>query len=225
MFMSYIPSTTLESVRPSLTTENKFSIQSKLESIFNTLRSLKVPTGYKIEGVAGEGMQDFHMDEHDSRQVDTVSDFEDFQFSVSSLPPSPAFVAFLRSFLPPSNTECVFTHGDIRPANIMVQQEASGVYIVSGIIDWEMSGLYPDYMESTQVLHRFDRNVENDWYRYIPHCISPARYPERFLVTRIWKMSLSFDAIKEDEYTLSMRWDSANGDVAFELTILDQKER
>jgi hypothetical protein len=63
-----------------------------------------------------------------------------------------------------------------------------------------MSGFIPEYMESTQILHLFDRNVGSDWYHYVPHCIAPARHPERFLVMRIWKMSLGFSTIKEDDY-------------------------
>jgi hypothetical protein len=82
----------------------------------------------------------------------------------------------------------------------MVEQDTDGQYTVSGIIDWEMSGFYPEYLESMQVLHLFDRNVESDWYHYLPHCISPSRHPERFLVGRIWTMSLGFSAVKEDQY-------------------------
>ena len=201
MLMTYIPSTTLESVWPNLTLDNKLSIQNRLQSIFSTLRSLKLPPGRNMGGVSGEGVRDVHMDDHDTQQINTLSAFEDFQFSVNTLPPSPAFTTFLRSFLPPANIQCVFTHGDVRPANIMVEQDTdSGTYIVSGIIDWEMSGFYPEYMESMQVLHLFDRNVGSDWYHYLPHCISPARHPERFLVGRIWNMSLGFSAVKEDEY-------------------------
>lgn len=200
MLMTYIPTTTLESVWPHLTVNNKLSIQNRQQSIFSTLRSLKLPSGRNMGGVGGEGVQDFHMDDHHTQQVNTMSAFEDFQFSVNELPPSPAFTRFLRSFLPPSNKECVFTHGDLRPANIMVEQDTDGGYTVSGIIDWEMSGFYPEYMESIQVLHLFDRNVESDWYHYLPHCISPTRHPERFLVGRIWDMSLGFSAVKKDEY-------------------------
>ena len=200
MLMTYIPTTTLESVWPNLTLDNKLSIQNRLQSIFSTLRSLKLPPDRNMGGVSGEGVRDVHMDDHDTQQLNTISAFEDFQFSVNTSPPSPAFTTFLRSFLPPSNNECVLTHGDVRPANIMVEQDTDGGYTVSGIIDWEMSGFYPEYMESMQVLHLFDRNVESDWYHYLPHCISPARHPERFLVGRIWKMSLGFSAVKEDEY-------------------------
>jgi hypothetical protein len=203
MLMTYFPTTTLESVWPKLTLNNKLPIQNRVQSIFSTLRSLTLPPGRNMGGVRGEGVRDVHMDDHDTQQLNTISAFEDIQFSVNTLPPSPAFTTFLRSFLPPPNNECVFTHGDVRPANIMVEQNIDGGYTISGIIDWEMSGFYPEYMESMQVLHLFDRNVESDWYHFLPHCISPTRHPERFLVGRIWKMSLGFSAVKEDEYHIT----------------------
>ncbi|CAG8958701.1 hypothetical protein HYFRA_00011543 [Hymenoscyphus fraxineus] len=194
MFMTYIPTTTLQTAWRNLTAENKLSIQDSLQSYFVTLRSLKMPLGHNMGGVRGEGVQDFHMVEHKPQLLKTMLEFEDWQFSVDEdkHPPSRAFTTFLRNFLPPSSNECVFTHGDLRPANIMVKQNAESNYIISGIIDWEMSGFYPEYVESMQVLHLFNRHDESDWYHYLPHCISPARHPERFLVGRIWDTSLGF---------------------------------
>lgn len=200
MLMSYIPSTTLADVWPNITCNNKAMIQQDLQRIFLELRSLELPPGQKLGGVKGEGVQDVHMDDHDQQQVTTISAFEDFQFSVDDYPPSQAWTSFLRSFLPPPSDKVVFTHGDVRPANIMVKLDADDNYTVSGIIDWETSGFYPEYLESMQVLHLFDRNVENDWYKYLPQCISPARHPERFLVGRIWRLSIGYSAVKEDHY-------------------------
>jgi len=40
----------------------------------------------------------------------------------------------------------------------MVKQDTDGGYTISGIIDWEVSGFYPEYIESMQVLHFLDQN-------------------------------------------------------------------
>ncbi|KAI1193217.1 kinase-like domain-containing protein [Nemania serpens] len=48
----------------------------------------------------------------------------------------------LPDFLPHSD-RAVLTHGDIGPRNIMVNASAS----ITGLIDWENSGWYPDYWE------------------------------------------------------------------------------
>ncbi len=52
----------------------------------------------------------------------------------------------LPSMLPRSDAS-VFTHGDLTPRNIMVDQGR-----ITGVIDWEDSGWYPDYWEYTNMM-------------------------------------------------------------------------
>jgi len=40
----------------------------------------------------------------------------------------------------------------------MVKQNTDGGYTISGIIDWEVSGFYPEYIESMQGFTLFDQN-------------------------------------------------------------------
>ncbi|KAJ6780380.1 hypothetical protein PWT90_03524 [Aphanocladium album] len=51
----------------------------------------------------------------------------------------------------------VFTHADLNPRNIMVRQVKSadgcGAWEVSGIIDWETAGFYPEYWDCTKSLY------------------------------------------------------------------------
>jgi hypothetical protein len=107
---------------------------------------------------------------------------KDFQFSIP-LAGISSWVRFLRGLLPPSPANPVFTHGDVRPANVMVDITEGGKYIVAGIIDWENSGFYPEYFKSVKILYLF---TKTDWWGYLPACIAPARNPERWLVGRIW---------------------------------------
>jgi len=72
---------------------------------------------------------------------------------------------------------------------------------VSGIIDWEVSGFYLDYLESHQILRLLGRNVENDWWQYVPRCVDPTRaHRERWLVRTIWDLYTGISAVKVDEY-------------------------
>lgn len=48
--------------------------------------------------------------------------------------------------LPLSETS-VFTHADIAPRNIMVDEQN----VITGILDWEFAGWYPDYWEHAQM--------------------------------------------------------------------------
>ncbi|TVY50381.1 hypothetical protein LCER1_G007878 [Lachnellula cervina] len=188
IFMTYFPSTTLESAWPNLTHENKLLIQHQLNDIFLKLRAL-TSTGAEhiLGGVNGEGVQDLRRDGHKTREtISTVAAFEDFQFSIAPHNIS-SYIKFLRSLLPPASSTVVFTHGDVRTANIIVDIDQFGGYYVTGIIDWETSGFYPEYFESSKILYLFRLyNCKEDWWQYLPPCIAPAKNPERWLIDRIW---------------------------------------
>lgn len=50
----------------------------------------------------------------------------------------------------------VFTHADLNPRNIlvdrMVQPDGSRGWKVTGIVDWETSGYYPEYWDYTKAM-------------------------------------------------------------------------
>ncbi|KAH7323907.1 kinase-like domain-containing protein [Rhexocercosporidium sp. MPI-PUGE-AT-0058] len=191
IFMTYFPSITLEKAWSSLTHDNKVLIQQQLDEIFCKLRRLK-NNGQRLGGVGGEGVKENHLAEHSSEEIITTqAQFEDFRFSVSHRA-STSWITFLRSFLPPPTEDSVFTHGDVRLANIMVKANEDNNYVVSGIIDWEDSGFYPESFESTRVLYLFYMHTDTDWYAYIPACISPARHPVRWLVNRLWEHTINY---------------------------------
>ncbi|TPX16285.1 uncharacterized protein E0L32_003934 [Thyridium curvatum] len=70
----------------------------------------------------------------------------------------------LRDLLPRSDIS-VFTHGDIGPRNILVDEAGH----ISGLLDWESSGWFPDYWEMAQII-RHGHGVEHDW----PHWMTIA---------------------------------------------------
>lgn len=59
----------------------------------------------------------------------------------------------------PRSSESVFTHGDLAPRNIMVDDHN----YITGILDWEYAGWYPDYWEYAQIMRpAFDGDFK-DW--------------------------------------------------------------
>lgn len=113
IFMTLIPSITLEKVWDNLTDRNKTSIQHELNEIFLKLRKLKKNSAQQRGGLDGEGVKNDFMFGHRSSEVmTTAAEFEDFQFSACPRA-SKSWVAFLRSFLPDPSEDCVFTHGDV----------------------------------------------------------------------------------------------------------------
>lgn len=206
LFMSYIPGTTLTHAWPGLSHEDKLSIQRQLDGIFRRLRILRPEQddngSTMLGGVCGEGAKELRVDECALfKDITTTKQFDDLQFSARHHG-STTYVQLLRSLLAYDTSTLmdgpVFTHGDIRTDNIMVQQQrqqdqdpdSSGDYVVTGVIDWEDSGFYPPYYECTVLTRTLSLVNENDWYLYLPESVSPAKFPVRWLVDRLWQIHL-----------------------------------
>lgn len=191
MFMSYVPGTALDQVWSHLSREGKLSIQKQLEEIFSRLRSLRQEDGIELGGVRGEGVKDYRiMETLAYKGITTARGFNELQFSAKHRA-SPSYVKLLRVFLEEDHESLqgsVFTHGDLKKSNVMVQEDPgnAGFYVVTGVIDWEDSGFYPEYYESTRLSNPQGIMSDDDWYLFAPHCISPLRFPVRWLVDRLW---------------------------------------
>ena len=196
IFMSYVPGITLAQAWPNLSHKEKLSIQRQLDEIFYRLREIRQNEGNTLGGVCGEGVKELRVDECALfKGISTTKEFNDLQFSARHHG-STTYVRLLRSFLEHDISTLahgsVFTHGDVRPANILVKPDfdSSGQYIVTGIIDWEDSGFYPFYYECTVLTRTLSLVDENDWYLYLPESISPLKFPVRWLVDRLWQIHL-----------------------------------
>ncbi|EEQ28072.1 putative arabinan endo-1,5-alpha-L-arabinosidase [Microsporum canis] len=185
-FMSYIPSMTLAEAWPSLNHEGKTSVQEQLEEIFSKLRTLRKDDGYPLGGVGGEGVKEARVgNSAQEKTINTAASFVDLQFSLSEFL-SKSYIQFIRTLQPPPPTGSVFTHGDVRKDNIMVDIGDNNTCTVTAIIDWEDAGFYPDYFECTTLTRTWLPHVEDDWYNYLPPCIDPARFPHHWLIDRLW---------------------------------------
>ncbi|OJJ32890.1 hypothetical protein ASPWEDRAFT_42928 [Aspergillus wentii DTO 134E9] len=196
IFMTYIPGTTLAQAWPSLLHEDKLSIQRQLNDTFYRLRTLQQDDGKVLGGVHGEGVKAPHVDECALfKGITTTKEYTDLQFSARHHG-STTYISLLCAFLEHDKStlmnKSVFTHGDVRPDNIMVKQDpsSSGQYVVTGIIDWEDSGFYPFYYECTTLTYTMNLVNEDDWYLYLPESISPLEFPVRWLVDRLWLIHL-----------------------------------
>ena len=78
--------------------------------------------------------------------------------------------------------QIVFTHGDLRLQNVMVEDGN-----VNGILDWEFSGWYPEYWEFSKALYVW--KWQNDWIEYLVQVLQPY-YSEfavhSFLTETLW---------------------------------------
>lgn len=188
IFMSHMRSVPLGEVWHTLDSYQKTSLSNQLNTILADLRTLPFIEGTPLGGVAGEGCRDLRRHVRTSETpITSLEGFETFLFS-SSHPGGDVFVKFLRqmspSFTSRSGPRIVFTHGDLRPDNIMVEL-ANNKYMVSGILDWEYSGFYPDYYESVRCTNCLSPYEEDDWFLYLPECVSPIIYAQWWLLDRV----------------------------------------
>jgi aminoglycoside phosphotransferase (APT) family kinase protein len=186
IFMTYRPGDTLTTVWPTLDKVQKKSIQEQLNKILTDLRSLPFIPGTPLGGTRGEGCKDVRRHLRRSNQpITTVDVFEEF-LSKGYRSGGHAFVELLRELSPPaSSCKIVFTHGDIRPDNIIVKLTEDHGCIVTGQIDWEYSGWYPEYYEAAKSTNCLSPYEEDDWYLFLPDCVSPMRYAHWWLLDRV----------------------------------------
>lgn len=187
IFMSLIPGSTLAEVWHNLDGSKKKMLSDEINSIFLDLRQLKLPEGTPLGGVGGEGCKDVRRNtKRCNRPLYTGGQFWEFQYSEAHCR-SKIFLQLLRDLTRPlQSSKCVFTHGDVHPLNIMVERSNSGEYHISGLVDWERSGFYPEDFECTKITNCLATDETNDWYLYLPACISPAAHVSRWLSDSRW---------------------------------------
>ncbi|KKZ59980.1 hypothetical protein EMCG_00822 [[Emmonsia] crescens] len=180
IFMTYTSTTTLADIWAGLDISQKRSIQDQLNQILTDLRSLSHPNGMPLGGVGGEGCKDVRRHLRRSTEpILTVKDFKNFLFPSLRAPIFTEFIDRLRQpCVPPQQLEirCVFTHGDLRPDNITVEPNDDHQFGITGLLDWEYSGFYPEYHELIKSTNGLSSSADDDWYLFLPECISPERY-------------------------------------------------
>lgn len=188
MFSSYIPGVSLQDVWPGLSYPQKGEIQSSLDDMFSQLRLIRPLPGTLWGDVSGAGCLDMRRDERRSpTSIASAREFNEFVFG------NPRYGSLLwTNFLKQvggsklRDDHCVFTHGDLRPANIIVQTDDQGHYTISGVVDWECSGWYPAYWEAAKMTNCLEACETSDWYIHLPKSIGPSAFPVQWLLDRLW---------------------------------------
>lgn len=182
IFASYIPGQQLSEVWSNLTAQQKGSLMTELDLILCNLRSISCPPNQPLGGVAGEGCKDLRRHvRRISSPIYTIAEHDDFLFSKARFG-SEVYRKFLRSLVPDEPEKVCLSHGDVRPDNIIAQQDEKGLCTISGLVDWEFSGYYPSYYESTKATNCLGTDELSDWYSYLPPCISPRQQSQRWLL-------------------------------------------
>ncbi|XP_006457083.1 hypothetical protein AGABI2DRAFT_78938 [Agaricus bisporus var. bisporus H97] len=184
LFMTRIPGITLETKWPSLSVEAKARIQNSLNETLLTLRQLELPPSSPFGSPVGQHLcKDIRRVKRQSTSLIYSEDqFNDFILHSPSSKAAPSYKDWLRSMMR-CDHRIVFTHADLHPRNIMVVETPDGGVELTGIIDWEVSGFYPEYWEHLKALNTRSIRDTNDWWDYLPPSI--LGYDHEVLLDRV----------------------------------------
>jgi aminoglycoside phosphotransferase (APT) family kinase protein len=147
LVMERMPGTTLEAAWPTLETSDKEDIADEVVSFLGELRALRSPY---IQAAL------LHRRPLRSGLVGTP-DFNSERFS--QLPSNEYISAYVQSRAASAQPQLnLYTHGDLDWSNILVNDNK-----VSGIIDWESSGYFPDYWEWVTLKRSAEAQKPNSW--------------------------------------------------------------
>ena len=198
LFMSRLTGKPLDSKWKLLSTDQKISIKVQLEAIIANFRSIPAPPAEEANAVLGGGNPRRCKDTRRHVRIATgpISNEIEFNQFLASNPTRSGGdgIAMIKSYLD-ADHKIVMTHGDLHPRNIMVtidprfsDQDASKAssqerpdtiagtinlsnsqVTVTGILDWEMCGWYPEYWEYVKALNTITIGGDfSDWWSYLP---------------------------------------------------------
>lgn len=178
--------TPLNVVWPSYSIEKRKQIANQLANYFTQLRSLESPFGSRICSANGGPI-------HDNRLTPTCrGPFADEAAMNRALRRETDLDIWPQSVVVShsSSHPIVFTHGDLTPRNVMVEDGR-----VTALIDWETSGWFPAHWEYRKALwaRNYPFGTSESWYTYIPTIIPVYEDEIRadaLLASRCWYPSL-----------------------------------
>lgn len=172
-FMSRVPGQTLEKLCPTLTTVHKKSVQEQLAKMLSSLRSIPSPNpggvhriGSFVSGTCRDMRRISRVCES---PLHTEAAFNEFLCRHEGRMRT-AWIKMIQSSLR-ADHRIVPTHGDLHPRNIMAAWDGDpGTTIkVTGLIDWQASGWYPEYWEYVKALSTITRrDAVAEWCDYLP---------------------------------------------------------
>lgn len=166
ILMTRLPGSPLGQVHDRLNSNELETIFTELKTILETMRNWCHPWGgERICSITGKAIRSVRVPNHSLGPCESESEFNDYLLSTAS---DHSFASrelfeeklgFAKRMQSRKHT-IVYTHGDLKHHNIMIHNGH-----ISGFIDWESAGWYPEYWEFTTAL----RFCPTDfwWYDFV----------------------------------------------------------
>lgn len=138
--MEYIEGEILGNCLENMTEEQKNKIKIQLKDAFTQLREIHNPYNYYICSADGNSINDHRIG---PEKVGPFNTEEEFNNTIGN-------------YNVKTKNKSIFTHADIKPHNIILDNNNDIV-----LIDWECAGWYPEYWEYTKSL--FLINEYKEW--------------------------------------------------------------
>lgn len=200
MFMTLITGSTLEARWPSLSPEAKGKIREVLDANLMALRRVELPPGEPFGIPVGKRLcVDVRREQCVAPSpIFSEAEFNDFLMHRPSSRVAPGFQRWLRSMLREDH-RILLTHGDFHPRNVMVSDGDDPE--LTGIIDWEYSGFYPEHWEHVKALNTRGITDASDWWDHLPPCI--LGYDQEVVLDRYVELTLGAPRSRVGAATLS----------------------
>lgn len=187
LFMTRIKGVTLHSRWPSMTLSQKTSVCSKLDAMLTDLHAIPWTPGVPLGSLIPPHIcKDARLYVRTSGPIYNEAEFNDFLLRTPLKSISSSYLKWLRSCLRDDH-QIILSHGDLNPKNIILLDEQDGNVSISGIIDWEMGGWYPEYWDALKALNVRSTNDESDWWCNLPEQLN--RYVSEVAINHLVEIS------------------------------------
>lgn len=168
--MDYIPGRRLDHAWNDMSPDQKGSVANELHSYVSQLRNLKGDyIGAVDHGKAIIG----NRFPTEGGPFESEKLFNEFILS-DIVEKAPPLLKHYAKYALRDDHEVVFTHGDLAPRNIIIDEQCH----VKAILDWEFGGWYPEHWEYIKALG--DLFSVKDWPEYLP-LILPPKYEIEYI--------------------------------------------
>ncbi|KAL6882484.1 kinase-like domain-containing protein [Trichoderma longibrachiatum] len=169
--MDFVPGKRLDKIWGDLTSEQKLSVAHELHGFVHQLRCLR---GDYIGAVNGGKALFGRRSPIECGPFGSEREWNAFILEdiISS---TPRMMRHLARYCLSRKHQIVFTHGDLAPRNILVDEKT---FKVTAVLDWEEAGWYPEHWEYIKAYQHLQPMA--DWPDYLAHVL-PLKYEKEYI--------------------------------------------